>query len=86
MTSTFSTFADTHQDLISARAYAAILADEGMSWGDSTIMDAVADMGAEVIGILQGRLLCELSDRLFLVTSVGGPYAVEVATQEDLAL
>lgn len=86
MTSIYATYADHNADLISRRARAARAAGEGMGWGreDDTLEAAAADMGATVLHSTGEGLLCELSDRLYLLGDVNGPWAVEVATQADL--
>ena len=86
-TSIYSTYANHNMALISKRAIAARAAGEGMAWGQETQhrREAAADMGAIVLWDTNDGLLCELSDRLFMLSDVNGPWAVEVATQEDLA-
>lgn len=86
MTSIYTTYADHNATEISRRARAARAAGEGMGWGreDDTLEAAAADMGATVLHSTGEGLLCELSDRLYLLGDVNGPWAVEVATQADL--
>lgn len=62
--------------------------NRGMAWGhdDHTLEEAAADMGARILGELSpGVILCELSDRLYALSERGGPWAIEVAAQSDLA-
>lgn len=86
MTSIYTTYANHNADTISSRARAARASGDGMGWGreDHTLAEAAADMGATVLHSTDDGLLCELSDRLYLLSDVTGPWAVEVATQEDL--
>lgn len=88
MTSIYANFIDHNETLISARWNAGNDAGEGMGWGreDMTPRQAAEDMGAAIIhedSTGQGGI-CELSDRLYMVADCNGPWAVEVATQEDL--
>ena len=89
MTSIYTDFVNHNADLIATRARAARASGEGMGWGheNHTVEEAAADMAAIVLGSHDdGALLCELSDRLYVLgMDYGGPWAVEVATQEDLA-
>lgn len=86
-TSNYSTFANHNAETINARAFAARAKGDGMGWGQEshTLAEAAADMGAVVLGQHEQGLLCELSDRLFMLVDSHGPWAVEVATQEDLS-
>ena len=86
-TSIFATFADHNAAEISDRAFAARAKGDGMGWGQESmsLADAAADMGATVLGQHEQGLLCELSDRLYVLCDSHGPWAVEVATQEDLS-
>ena len=88
-TSIYTTFAanPNNDRLILARSRDTEV--RGMEWGqrDSSLDEAASDMGAIVLGRVHGGLLCDVSDRLYLLTmQADGPTAVEVATQEDLAL
>lgn len=86
--SLYATFAKHNAPTIRKRARALRAAGDGMAWGQEShsLREAAADMGATVIGVMDhGCLVCELSDRLYLLSDVNGPWAVEVATQEDLA-
>lgn len=87
MTSIYTTFATNPNNdrLILARFRANW--QSGMDWGQRghTLAQAADDMGAAVLGRVHGGLLCDVSDRLYLLTmEADGPRAVEVATQEDL--
>jgi hypothetical protein len=87
MTSIYSTYADHNADLIATRWNRGNDAGNGMGWGSESMTprEAADDMGAIVIHeYTNGRVLAELSDRLYMVCDVNGPWAVEVATQEDL--
>lgn len=86
--SLYTTFAQHNAPTIRKRARALRAAGDGMGWGGEsmTLREAAADMGATVLGVMDhGCLVCELSDRLYLLSDVNGPWAVEVATQEDLS-
>ena len=86
--SIYTTFANHNDTLIIARWNAGNDAGEGMGWGreDMTPRQAAEDMGAAILHEdSTGRVICELSDRLYMVADCNGPWAVEVATQEDLA-
>lgn len=86
--SIFSTFADHNETLIAQRAVVALANGGGMGWGyeTHTPREAAEDMGAIILHErADGRVLCETGDRLYMVCDVNGPWAVEVATQEDLA-
>lgn len=88
MTSQYAVFANHNADAIATRARAARASGDGMGWGKEshTLDEAAADMGAIVLGSHDdGALICELSDRLYVLgMDDGGPWAVEVATQDDL--
>lgn len=87
--SIYATFADHNANLINARRVERHAADDGMAWGADTMSprEAADDMGAIILHeYTDGMVLAELSDRLYMVADVNGPWAVEVATQEDLAL
>lgn len=85
-TSIYSAFANHNAATISDRAFAARAKGDGMGWGSEsmTLAEAAADMGALVLGQHEQGLLCELSDRLYVLCDSHGPWAVEVATLEDL--
>lgn len=85
-TSMYSTFIDHTLDSIRSRAAKANRDGDGMGWGhdDHTLREAAADMHALVVCELDDGLLCELSDRLYLLVDNNGPWALEVATQLDL--
>lgn len=87
MTSIYTTFANNNTDIISRRRIERHAAGDGMAWGSESMTprEAADDMGAIVLcEYHDGMALAELSDRLYMVADVGGPWAVEVATQEDL--
>jgi len=83
----FRRWAQGREHIITKRARDARANGEGMGWGQEshTLAEAAADMGATVLWAESDGLLCELSDRLYLLSDVNGPWAVEVATQEDLS-
>lgn len=88
MTSIYSTFADHNETTIIRRARDARAAGDGMPWGEMehTPTSAAREMGAIILYTMpDSSVVCELSDRLYMVCDVDGPWAVEVATQEDLA-
>lgn len=91
MTSTktiFANYIDHNSDEIMASAREARALGEGMGWGreEHTLEEAAADMGAHVHAEIDGQFVCEFNDRLYVLgMSDGGPWAVDVATQEDLA-
>ena len=85
--SIYTTFANNNTDIISRRRIERHAAGDGMAWGSESMTprEAADDMGAIVLcEYHDGMALAELSDRLYMVADVGGPWAVEVATQEDL--
>ena len=88
MSSQYSTFAANNVHVIKHRWALGNDAGNGMGWGQEshTLAEAAADMGAIVLpGAFDGGgLLCELSDRLYLLRDVNGPWAVEVAIPYDL--
>lgn len=88
MSSQYSTYAANNVHVIKHRWALGNNAGNGMGWGQEshTLAEAAADMGAIVLpGAFDGGgLLCELSDRLYLLRDVNGPWAVEVAIPYDL--
>ena len=86
MTSKYTSFADRKSVLIKTRWNLGNNAGEGMAWGHEghTLREAAADAGADILCEMHGGLLCELSDRLYLLLDCNGPWAVEVADQRDL--
>ena len=87
MTSLYSTYADHNANTINSRRVARHAAGDGMAWGseDMTPREAAEHMGAAILSeYTDGMVLADLSDRLYMVSNVGGPWAVEVASQDDL--
>lgn len=87
-TSLYTAFAanPSNDRLIMERAR--LVTEAGMDWGQpgDSLEQAAADMGAITLGRVHGGILCDVSDRLYLLTmEADGPRAVEVATQEDLS-
>ena len=86
--SIYTSYIDHNMHEILARARRARADGQVLEWGHlgHTVEQAAADMGARVHCDTDEGLLCELLDRLYvIVENDGGPWAVEVATQGDLA-
>lgn len=86
-TSIFTNYVDHNGANISERAKAARAIGIGVAWGkqSDTLREAAASVGAIVLaGSVEQGFICERYERLYLLSDVGGPWAVEVATRQDL--
>ncbi len=87
MTSIYADYIDHNESELHARATARNAAGDGDDWGreDHAPREAATAMGAIIACELDdGSVLAELSDRLYMVIDAYGPWALEVATREDI--
>ena len=86
---TFQDFIDHNAPLLDARWQNANDGGDGEGWGceDDTPRTAAARHSAAVLHEdTDGTVLATLGGRLYMICDAGGPWACQVATQEDLGL